>query len=305
MNKGTIEGLGSGITWAIDTVILSIALSATALNTPDMLILVPFLSCFMHDVYGALVVNSYGWAHGVKLWDLVRTKVGHWLILAAIIGGPVGMASYCYSVYLIGPVLTALVAAMTPVCTALLAYWFLKYELTSKTVICVVLSSIGLLLLGMAPDDTVRHGSLAFGLFIATLVPISWAAEIVIADYALNTLNADNDIRCIQIRETASVIVYGLVVLPALGGLSKMSMILGTGTLIHFAVAGALGGLSYILYYRAIGEIGSVKANLLNTSYSPLTIILASVVSWTMPPTVVLLSTALIIGAALYLNSKG
>lgn len=236
--------------------------------------------------------------------DLVRTKVGHWLILAAIIGGPIGMASYCYSVYLIGPVLTSLVAALTPVCTALLAYWFLDYKLTKKTIICVVLSSIGLLLLGVAPNDYVRHGSLAFGLFISIIAPISWAAEIVIADYALNTLNAENDVRCIQIRETASVIVYGFFIIPAIGGIHHLGTMIGSGTLIYFAIAGALGGLSYILYYQAIGEIGSVRANLLNTSYSPLTMVLASIVDWTMPSVVVIASTILIIGSAIFLNRE-
>ena len=57
-------GILAGMTWAVETILLGIALSMNPLcSTPQAMALAPFVSTFLHDLFSALclcIFNSFG-----------------------------------------------------------------------------------------------------------------------------------------------------------------------------------------------------------------------------------------------------
>ncbi|GAA0352418.1 hypothetical protein GCM10009131_34670 [Morganella psychrotolerans] len=62
-------------------------------------------------------------------------------------------------------------------------------------------------------------------------------------------------------------------------------------------VIAIFGALSYLFYYRAIGELGPIKAMGLNISYSAWAILLGPLLGYELSPLLLLLSAVIIAGA--------
>ena len=91
-----IPGIIAGITWALETVILGIALGMTPfLSTTEAVFLAPFVSTFLHDACSAIWATGYNALRGNlgNVWKAFCTKSGKWVVIAAVIGGPVGMTA--------------------------------------------------------------------------------------------------------------------------------------------------------------------------------------------------------------------
>ena len=90
-------GILAGMTWAVETILLGIALSMNPLcSTPQAMALAPFVSTFLHDLFSALCLCIINGVRG-RLPDVaaaLKTKNGRFAALAAIVGGPVGMTGY-------------------------------------------------------------------------------------------------------------------------------------------------------------------------------------------------------------------
>ena len=87
-------GIFSGILWGLDTVVLGIALlMGPFADAADASI----ASAFLHDAACALFLLVYmGVRH--RLRDTVsalKTRSGRVVMLAALLGGPIGMTGYC------------------------------------------------------------------------------------------------------------------------------------------------------------------------------------------------------------------
>ena len=89
-----VTGLSAGILWALDTVILGIALAMTPfVSTEQAVFLAPFVSTFVHDFCSSLWMLIY---MGIKkqyknVIRALKTKSGKFIVLGALLGGPVGM----------------------------------------------------------------------------------------------------------------------------------------------------------------------------------------------------------------------
>ena len=94
-------GIIAGMTWALETVILGIALGMSPFcSTEQAVFLAPFVSTFLHDACSAVWATAYNAARG-NLGNVRRafqTKSGKWVAAAAIIGGPIGMTGYVLAV---------------------------------------------------------------------------------------------------------------------------------------------------------------------------------------------------------------
>lgn len=91
-------GLLSGIFWALDTILLGIALG---LVLPDdtfskVLWLIPVAGAFLHDLFSALwlLCLTVVRRRVKQLTDALHTKHGLAVVMAALLGGPVGMTGY-------------------------------------------------------------------------------------------------------------------------------------------------------------------------------------------------------------------
>ena len=96
-----------------------------------------------------------------------------------------------------------------------------------------------------------------------------WGIEAVIIAKCVQD-DAVTDEIALQIRQTTSAIVYGVIILPILRGWGfTASLFNGTGWLIPtICIAALFATVSYLFYYRAISQIGASKSMALNITYS-------------------------------------
>ena len=124
-----ITGIFAGITWALETVILGIALGMSPfVSTEEAVILAPFVSTFLHDLFSALFMFIFNAVRGNlrELMGVRKSRDFRWLILASAIGGPVGMSGYVLAVNHMGSAIGAVASAVYPAVGTVLACIFLK-----------------------------------------------------------------------------------------------------------------------------------------------------------------------------------
>ena len=127
-----IYGVLSGITWAIETIILGIALAMTPfLDGKQAIMLAPFVSTFLHDACSAIWATLFNAVKGNEknVINALKTKSGKFVALAAIIGGPIGMTGYVLTVKYMGSSIGAIASAIYPAIGAILAFIFLKEKI--------------------------------------------------------------------------------------------------------------------------------------------------------------------------------
>lgn len=62
----------------------------------------------------------------------MKTKSALFVVIAALMGGPIGMTGYLLAVKLIGPSYTAIISSLYPAVGAILAYFILKERLIRR-----------------------------------------------------------------------------------------------------------------------------------------------------------------------------
>ena len=268
-------GILAGITWGLETVILGMALAMSPfVNTPQAVFLAPFVSTIIHDAFSAVWACLYNGVRG-KLPALMRalkTKSGKTVILAAVIGGPIGMTGYVMCINYMGASVGAIASAAFPAIGAVLAYFFLKEKMQWYRWIFLLLTLAGVYGLSYSPELNITNFWL--GLLGAVMCSFGWGIEAVILAKSLQDPDVTDEL-ALQIRQTTSALTYGLVILPILKGWGfTLSLFQGSGLLIPtIALAALFATASYLFYYRAISQIGASKAMALNVSYAAWAII--------------------------------
>lgn len=265
---GISSGVLSGALWGLDTVFTGIILSASHfIDTTEVIMIAPVVSAFLHDTFSSIWMMLFSISKGqlIKTLKLLKTRSGRFVALAALFGGPVGMAAYLLAINYIGPGYTASISAIYPAVGAFFAYILLKEKLSSRGWIGLFISILSIIILGYTPKG--NGGSNFLIGFIAALVCVlGWALESVICAYGMK----DDEVsptQALQIRQLVSAMCYGIIIVPFIGGdLAKIAL---TSSIIPIIAGTALiGTLSYIFYYTAIDKIGPVKATGLNVTYS-------------------------------------
>lgn len=252
-------GILAGLTWAIETMLLS-----GALNLPffaknlQLAFLAPFICAFLHDSCSSLLLAGQGaW----RAWQ----RQYWWIVLAAAIGGPVGMTGYVLAVKFMGPALGAVACAIFPAAGAVLAYLILGEQLTPARWGCLLATLLGVY--GLSASSHLATGNLLFGLASAIMCAGGWGLEAVILAKCLK--GGAKPSHALQIRQTASAIVSGLLLLALLPAGIFFHPVLGQGRLwLFIAFASAFATVSYLFYYKAIDQLGPSKAMALNVTSS-------------------------------------
>lgn len=193
-----LTGLAGGALWALDTVILGMALALPVFTgDPRAAILAPFASTFLHDLCSSLWMLGYtGLRRQYKaVWQALRTRGGRFVALGALLGGPVGMTGYVLAINAIGPAYTAIISALYPALGTVLAHFFLKEKLRPTGLIGLALSIGGVIALGYTPGAALPKGHL-LGFGCALLCCIGWATEGVICTYGLQSSTAPTPRHC-------------------------------------------------------------------------------------------------------------
>lgn len=271
---GKRYGFFSGALWGLDTVVLAIALAMT-----------PFLDfgqsalagAVLHDVACALILLVYMGVRG-RLTDTVkalRTRPGKSVIVAALLGGPIGMSGYLIAIDNIGPGLTAIISTFYPALGTLLAFILLKERMAPRQIAALLVALGAIVATGWsATSEPIEGGNAILGVVGALACVIGWGSEAVILTWGMRDEAVDNEV-ALQIRETTSALVYLFVVAPIAGvfGFTLQSLAhLSAGVV---ALAGLAGTASYLFYYKALSAIGASRGMALNISYSAWAIIFA------------------------------
>ncbi len=264
-------GILAGITWALETVVLGIALAMMPfVSTEQAVFLAPFVSTFLHDACSALWAAIYNGLRGnmSHVWKALCTKSGKFVVVASVIGGPVGMTGYVLAVSYMGASIGAVASAIFPAIGAVLAYFFLKEKMQWYRWIFLLITLLGVYGLSWSPE--LEMSNFALGVAGALMCAFGWGIEAVILAKCLQDAEVKDEY-ALQIRQTTSALVYGIVILPVLKGWGFTAQLFTGGSerlFLTIALAALFATVSYLFYYKAIAAIGASKAMALNVSYS-------------------------------------
>ncbi len=285
-------GLLGGCLWALDTVLLSIAMAPFELEWTA-----PILSTGLHDLFSAL------WMSGLitvkKKWPAIRSalhsKSGWMVMVAALLGGPVGMCGYVFAVQFLGPSLTAGISAFYPALSALLCWIFFGQKLNKTQIagLCLCLGCI----VAMSISGQEQSSHYALGLIMAVCCVVGWALEGVIVQHSMQE-DLDNEI-CLFLRQMTSAAAFSFLIIPLISSWTFGLKVLDTSWLL-LLIASFCGTASYLSYYKAIGLIGANKAMPLNSTYCAWAVVFAFVLQGTIPTLVqIVLCIGILAGAIL------
>ena len=290
-------GIGSGALWGLDTVILALALALNPFATDAHASLV---SAALHDAICALILLIFMAMRGrlKDTWRAVHTRSGRAVMVAALLGGPIGMSGYLLAINQIGAGYTAIISTFYPALGTALAVAVLKERMRPRQVIALAVA-IGAII-ATSYTSTSVSGSALWGVLGALAAVAGWGCEAVILAWGMRDDAVDNE-TALQIRETTSALTYLVLVVPLGGALSSTGQALTSpGAMGLVALAAAAGTASYLFYYKAIDLLGAARAMALNISYSAWAVLFAFLLQSIVPaPIQIVLCVVILIGTVL------
>ena len=290
-------GIGSGALWGLDTVILAIALALNPFATDAHASLV---SAALHDAVCALILLIFMAMRGrlKDTWRAVHTHSGRAVMVAALLGGPIGMSGYLLAIDQIGAGYTAIISTFYPALGTALAVLVLKERMRPRQVIALAVA-IGAII-ATSYTSTSVSGSALWGVLGALAAVVGWGCEAVILAWGMRDDAVDNE-TALQIRETTSGLTYLVLVVPLGGALSSTGQALTSpGAMGLVALAAAAGTASYLFYYKAIDLLGAARAMALNISYSAWAVLFAFLLQSIVPaPIQIVLCVVILVGTVL------
>ena len=303
-----IYGILGGVFWALDTVLLSIALAMSPfMSTAEAIFFAPFVSTFMHDFFSAIWLGLYMLVTKQikKVIAAAKTRGGRFVMLGALLGGPVGMSSYLLAIKYLGPSYTAAISAMYPAWGAFLSYFVMKERLRPYQIAGLAISVLGVIMIGYTPGGGESVSMVGF--LFAVLTMFAWGSEAVICSYGMQ----DGEIPshyALQIRQLVSASVYAVILLPLLKAWPFTVGVFNTSAAMMVAITALAGTLSYTCYYKAIKMILPSKAMALNITYSAWAIVFSLILLGNVPTAKSIVCAVMIlcgsIMAAYKLNEK-
>ena len=268
-NKGLFSGVMSGAFWGLDTVLTGIVLCLSPfIDSKEAIFLAPFISAFLHDFFSSVWMFIYMFTTKQisQVIKALKTRSGKFICIASIFGGPIGMASYLLAIKYIGAGYTASISSIYPAVGAFWAYLFLKDKLSKRGIIGLCMSILSVIILGYTPDK-ISNGNYLLGFSLALICVLGWSLESVICAYGMKD-DEVTPIQALQIRQFISMLFYGVIIIPIIGGLELTGMVVTSKLSIFICIIALVGTISYMCYYTSIDTVGPVKATGLNITYS-------------------------------------
>lgn len=265
-----LSGLLGAIFWGLDTVILSIALAPF-----DLLWFAPVLATALHDLCSAvdlsiLMTLKKQWA---DIRQALTLREGRLVCAAALLGGPVGMCAYVFTVRFLGAPLAAAISSLYPAAGLVISHFVFHTRIRLVQIIGLLLSFGGVCLLSSGSSQI--H-SLLLGLLAGALCVLGWASEGVLVEHSMQA--SLDPAAALFLRQSTSSILFALLIVccPFMWStLFSMASLCG----LSIVLAALCGSASYLFYYRAIEQIGVGRAMPLNASYCVWATVFSSVLA--------------------------
>ncbi|HHY26945.1 MAG TPA: DMT family transporter [Desulfitobacterium dehalogenans] len=267
--KGIGSGLYAGAAWGLDGVLMGIVLALAPFTNSMSIFAAPLVGACLHDGFAALWVFIYNVIQG-KWRDYVRTlktRPGKMIILAAILGGPIGMSCNMLGIFFAGPSYTAAITAAYPAIGTVLGAIFLKEKVPPRVGAGIVLAIIGAFIVGFVPPEGSAFPHFYLGIGLAAVAAIVWALEGVMSTYGMDLV--DSDI-AIGIRDLTSFLVNFFIILPMFGSVAYGILYSSFTSHTAWYIAGIalIGGSATFAWYRAMNMTGVTRAMGLNITFA-------------------------------------
>src|SRR6478672_149404 len=255
--SGHADGLLSGATWGGVAILLPTAGQLPSASLPTTSVAV---AAIFDTAAAVFLLTRSGVADVVKVLASRRALA---IGLCSLLGGPLFMGGYVAAVLLAGPADALTVTATYPVLGAILARPLLRQRLDRVGWLGVVAAAAGATLIAVDAGNGVRN---LIGIGLALVAAAAVALERIVATRAMVGLDTNT---VMAARELLSAGMFGLVVLVVPGAITTVGQIVAdAGLTVMIAGAGAIGGYSYVIWYRSIRKIGVARAMALNISYA-------------------------------------
>lgn len=261
--KGSIYGLNSGLFWGLNSVMLGIVLLFSVmkgLGAKGSLI-----ATFLHDgtSFMFLIILLIKMDKVVEFKRVLTSKAGLAIIVAALLGGPLGMGAYVLAINYLGAGLASGISSIYPAAGALLAYIFLKERLKKHSIYGLFIAIGAIAIMGLSAEIEIVN--LTIGLVCILICVFGWGSEAVIINAALKE-DVSSEV-ALAIRQMTSFVVYSLVIIPLTSVGSVVSVVTDYNILLMIMATAVVGTMSYLFYYKSIELIGATQAMGLNISY--------------------------------------
>lgn len=270
-------GLLAGILWALDTVILSKALAPF-----ELLMIAPIVAAAIHDTCSFLDLSLF---HTFKkqlriLLRAFRSKNARWIVLAALLGGPIGMSAYVSAIYFMGPAYTAAFSSLYPAFGLILSYFVFHEPISKKQLFGIAISLFGVFM--MSFGSTQEMISLPVGMLCALLCIVCWGGEGVLVQFGMKDGQIGSD-HALWMRQGISSLTYLIVIMNLISGWDLAGQMISISSFLWIVLAALAGTSSYLCYYHALHHIGTSKAMPLNITYVAWAIIFSFFILHTVP----------------------
>ena len=267
--KGIAYGVLAGATWGVDTVLVGLFMAMTPfIDNDQAIMLAPFVSTFMHDFFSAIWATLYMMFKGQfkNVLKAAKSKGGLFIVIGALLGGPIGMTCYLLSIKYVGAAYTASITAIFPGISAVLAFLILKEKMNARVWFGVALSVLGIFILGYAPMQLDTGKTFILGTILALGTAFAWSLEGIICAFSMKYTEIDPE-HAINIRQATSGLFYGIAIMPFIGGFGLAGQVLTSKVGLIIAFTALFGTVSYFQYYKAINLIGAARSTALNITY--------------------------------------
>jgi len=264
--SGLVTGLGSGALWGLNNFLFAIGygvLADAALMSDFALF--PLVGAAVNDVFAAAALLFW---YGIRrrLWEFLpqwRHRKGRAILVAAILGGPVGQACYALGVIWAGPSYALVITASYPILGCLIANIFLHQPMKRPMWIGTLFVACGAVLVGYLP----AQAEVSFwGILASVVAACCWAMEIVLATWGMQEIEPAAAITFREVISGSVLTVIAAVVLVS-GGVPMAVVLAGVSESQVLWLAGAVAGFSYLLDYRANHLLGCARGMATNATY--------------------------------------
>ncbi|MGL4897338.1 MAG: EamA family transporter, partial [Cetobacterium sp.] len=188
IKKGIVCGGLSGLTWGADTVFLGLLLTMSPFIDTEIYLAIGFIvAAFFHDMSSSIFMIGYMKKNNLLKESVktIFTKGGFIIVLASIVGGPIGMTGYLMGIKYAGPAYTATFSAIYPAIGAFFAHFLLKEQLSKRAWFGILVGVSRVIGLGYSPINLIDYPDFKVGIFYILLCVIGWSLETVIIAYGM------------------------------------------------------------------------------------------------------------------------
>jgi drug/metabolite transporter (DMT)-like permease len=288
--SGLAWALLSGVFWGADGVILGVALTMAPFIGAAALV-APLAAAALHDglATGWMVTFNAATGRLRRLPRSLASRQGLILCAAAVIGGPIAMSGYLIGIKYAGAAYALALSATYPAVGAILSRVFLRERVTRRGWLGIAVTVTGAVIATYTPPSgEMPHFHL--GIALAVVATLGWGVEGVLAIHAMKAIEP---VIAGTLRMATSAMVYLVVVLPLVGGLTVLASTLSSASFWLVLGAAAAGAASYLTYYAANHLVGASQAMPINSLYAVWAIVF-SVAFTGLHPTVQLVAGVLI-----------